>query len=109
MILIVVKHPVRAEFADDWPALVAEFTTATRAEPGNISFDWYRSPEDRNEWLLVETFRDGEAGQAHVQSAHFQATIAALPKWLAAVPEIIHVNSPDADGWSKMGEIQPIE
>ena len=44
-----------------------------------------------------------------MQSAHFQATIAALPKWLAAVPEIIHMNSPDVDGWSRMGEIQPIE
>ena len=89
MILIVVKHPVRPEFADDWTSLVAEFTTATRAEPGNISFDWYRSPEDANEWLLVEAFRDGEAGQAHVRSAHFQAAVAALPKWLAAAVEAV--------------------
>ncbi len=108
MILIVVKHPIRPEFADDWTDLVAEFTTASRAEAGNISFDWYRSPEDPNEWLLVEAFRDGEAGRAHVQSAHFQAAIAALPKWLAAVPEIIHVDTP-AEGWSKMAEVEPID
>jgi quinol monooxygenase YgiN len=29
--------------ADDWPALVEEFTTATRAEPGTLWFDWYRT------------------------------------------------------------------
>ncbi len=27
---------------------VEEFTSATRAEPGNISIDWYRSPQDPN-------------------------------------------------------------
>jgi len=105
MILIVVKNPVRPEFADEWPSLVAEFTAATRAEPGNISFDWYRSPENPNEWLLVEVFRDGEAGQAHVQSAHFQAATKGLRSWLAAIPEIIHIEG-EGDGWSRMGELQ---
>ncbi len=47
MIFIVVKHPVRAEYADDWLSLVGEFTSATRAEPGNLSFDWFRSVELR--------------------------------------------------------------
>jgi len=79
VIFIVVKHPVRPEDADAWPTLVEEFTSATRAEPGNISFDWYRSPEDPNLWLLVEAFRDGEAGKAHVESDHFKAAIDALP------------------------------
>jgi quinol monooxygenase YgiN len=46
MILIVVKHPVRPQYADTWTDLVEEFTVATRAEPGNISFDWFRSVED---------------------------------------------------------------
>jgi quinol monooxygenase YgiN len=105
VILIVVKHPVRPEYADEWPSLVREFTVATRAEPGNISFDWYRSADDPNEWLLVEAFRDGEAGRAHVESAHFRAAVASLPTWLAHVPEIVHVEVP-GDGWSRMSEIQ---
>ena len=105
MIFIVVKQSVRPEFADDWPDLVNEFTVATRAEPGNISFDWYRSADDPNEWILVEAFHDGEAGNAHVESAHFQAAIAKLPKWLADVPEIVHVEVP-GDGWARMSELQ---
>ena len=105
MIFIVVKHPVRPEFADNWSALVEPFTTATRAEPGNISFEWFRSLDDPNSFLLVEAFRDTEAGRVHVESEHFQAAIAQLPKWLRAVPEIVHVET-DTDDWSQMAEIQ---
>lgn len=101
MILIVVKQPVRAKYADDWPSLIADFTEATRAEEGCISFDWYRSPEDPNLWVLVEVFRDAEAGEAHVRSEHFKAATEQMPRWLAAVPEIIHVEAP-GDGWSTM-------
>jgi quinol monooxygenase YgiN len=105
VILIVVKHPVRPEYADDWLGLVEEFTSATRAEPGNVSFDWYRSVEDPNMYVLVEAFRDSDAGRAHVESAHFKAAISRLPQWLSRVPEIIHVDAP-VDGWSQMSEIQ---
>jgi len=105
VIFIVVKHPVRPEYADAWPSLVGTFTAATRAEPGNISFDWYRSPEDPNLWLLVEAFRDGEAGKAHVDSDHFKAAIDALPLWLRDVPEIVHVEVP-GEGWARMSEIR---
>jgi quinol monooxygenase YgiN len=104
MIVIVVKQPVRAKYADDWPKLVADFTTATRAEPGNISFDWYRSPEDPNLWVGVEVFRDAEAGQAHVESDHFKEAIAQMPRWLAAAPEIIHIEG-SSEGWTGVKEV----
>jgi quinol monooxygenase YgiN len=103
MILNVVKQPVRAKYADDWPTLVADFVEATRAEPGNISFDWCRSGDDPNLWVLIETFRDDEAGQAHVASDHFKKATEQMPRWLAAAPEIIHVEVP-GDGWSSVSE-----
>ncbi|MGZ4689071.1 MAG: putative quinol monooxygenase [Acidimicrobiia bacterium] len=104
MILIVVKNPVRPEHADDWPSLMEEFTTATRAEPGNVCFDWYRSVEDPNMYVLVEAFRDGAAGEAHVSSDHFKQAMAVLPRLLADVPEIVNV---EVDGgWSRMAEVQ---
>jgi quinol monooxygenase YgiN len=105
MIFIVVKHPVRPEYADDWLGLVQEFTIATRAEPGNIFFDWYRSADHPNLWLLVEAFQDGEAGKAHVESTHFRAAIAKLPKWLTDVPEIVNVEAP-GEGWGRMSEMK---
>jgi hypothetical protein len=33
----------------------------------NPFFDWSRSVDDPNEFVLVEAFRDGDAGAAHVQ------------------------------------------
>ncbi len=106
MIFIVVKHPVRPELADDWPSLVDEFTAATRAEPGNICFEWYRSVDDPKLYLLAEAFQDGAAGEAHVKSDHFKAAIARMPDLPADVPEIIHVEAPGT-GWSRMAELQP--
>ncbi len=106
MIFIAVKHPVCPEHADSWPAIMAEFTAATRAEPGNICFDWYRSADDPNLYLLVEAFQDGAAGQAHVSSDHFKAAIARMPALLTDVPEIVHAEIP-GDGWARMAEMQP--
>jgi len=106
MILIVARHLVRPEYADDFRSLVAEFTAATRAEPGTISFEWSRSTDDPAVYFLIEAFRDAAAGQAHVTSGHFKAAIARLPGLLAESPEIIHADI-TADGWSRMAELQP--
>jgi quinol monooxygenase YgiN len=103
MIFIVVKQPVRAKYADEWPQLIKEFAESTRAEPGCISFDWCRSADDPNLWFLIETYRDAEAGEAHVQSEHFKRATEQMPKWLAAAPEIIHVEVP-GEKWSAMSE-----
>jgi quinol monooxygenase YgiN len=102
MIFIVTKNRVRRRYADDWVSLVEEFTTATRAEPGNLFFDWYRSVDDPTVYVLVEAFRDRAAGEAHVSSDHFAAATAVLSEALAAVPEIVNVEV--ADGWSRVSE-----
>jgi quinol monooxygenase YgiN len=107
MILIVVKNRIRPEYADDWPQIAAEFTAATRAEPGNVSFDWYRSVEDPNVYVLVEAFEDAAAGEAHVSTDHFKAAGKLLAKSLAAVPDIVHVEVPE--GWSRMAEVPAVE
>jgi len=67
MIFIVVKWKIRPDKADEWLSMVDPFIQATRAEPGNPFFDWSRSIDDPNEFVLVEAFRDGDAGTAHVQ------------------------------------------
>jgi quinol monooxygenase YgiN len=102
MIFIVTKNRIRRRFADDWPSIVADFTNATRAEPGNLFFDWYRSVDDPTVYVLVEAFVDRAAGDAHVESEHFKAATEVLSSSLAAVPEIINVEVPD--GWSRVSE-----
>lgn len=104
MIFIVVKFDTKPEWAERWPALVAAFTEATRAEAGNLWFDWSRSLESPCEYVLVEAFRDGDAGSAHVNSDHFKRAMAEMPQALASTPKIIS-QSIEATGWSPMGEL----
>lgn len=104
MIFIVVKFRTKPEWTDRFPDLVADFTADTRAEPGNMWFDWSRSLDDPSEYVLVEGFRDGDAGKEHVTSEHFKKFIADTPQALAATPLIIS-RTIDADGWSEMGEM----
>ena len=40
MIFITVRFPVKPEHADKWMDVVRDFTEATRAEPGNLWFEW---------------------------------------------------------------------
>ncbi|HVV17839.1 MAG TPA: putative quinol monooxygenase [Pseudonocardiaceae bacterium] len=108
MIFIVVKFTVRPERSEEWLDLVQEFTQATRNEPGNIFFEWSRSVETPHQFVLVEAFRDGDAGAAHVNSEHFKTAMAWMPKVVATKPDIINVQV-DQDGWGEMGEITPVE
>jgi quinol monooxygenase YgiN len=106
LIFIVVKFPVRPDHSDGWPSFVEDFTRSTRAEPGNIFFEWSRSVDDPDQYVLLEAFRDGEAGQAHVSSEHFKAAMALLPDGISKTPEIINIEVP-GDSWSRMAELQP--
>jgi quinol monooxygenase YgiN len=107
MILIVAKFRVRPDRSQEWLALVDPFTQATRAEEGNVMFEWSRSVDDPHTYVLVEGFRDAAAGSAHVGSDHFRAGIETMTDLIAETPQIINVEIPDRDGWSRMAEMQP--
>ena len=104
MIFITAKFRIKPEYADDWPRIAAPFTEATRSEPGCQWFDWFRGVADPTEYALVEAFRDGAAGAAHVGSAHFKQAQQDLPQYLVATPKIIS-QSVDQDDWSDLGEL----
>lgn len=104
MIFITAIFRIRPDDADRWPDIVGPFTQATRSEPGCLWFFWSRSVEDPSEYVLVEAFRDGEAGTAHVRSDHFAAAVRDLPPHLAETPRIVNVTVPQGD-WSRLGEM----
>lgn len=104
MIVITVRFKVKPEHAEEWLALVDPFTQSTRSEPGNLWLDWARSVDDPHEFVLLEAFRDGDAGAAHVQSDHFQLAMRTMPEVLAETPRIINVEVP-GDDWSLMAEL----
>jgi quinol monooxygenase YgiN len=103
MIFIVVKFNVKPDFSGRWLELTRDFTEATRREPGNLWFDWSRSVENPNEFVLVEAFKD-DAGGAHVNSDHFQLAIQQMPEALMETPKIIS-RQIEGSGWDRMGEL----
>ncbi|MGY4099018.1 putative quinol monooxygenase [Nocardia sp. R16R-3T] len=105
MIFIVVKFKVIDEFKDNWLLITREFTDATRSEPGNLWFEWSRSAADPTEYVLVEAFRDSQAGVDHVKADHFSKGMEAMRPALSETPRIIHADIPATD-WARMGELE---
>ena len=114
MIFIVVKFETKPEWTEHWLDLVADFTLATRAEPGNLWFDLSRSVDDPNEFVLVEAFEPDGAGP-HVNSDHFRQALRDMtrhwprhpglstPRSTASMTGHEWANSPSADPWSSAG------
>jgi len=101
---IVVKFKVKPDCSDRWPDLVRSFTESTRAEPGNLWFDWSRSLEDPNEFVLVEAFQDDAAGD-HVGSDHFKQAMIDMAPALVETPRIVS-RQIEGDTWDRMGELE---
>ncbi|MGW1787076.1 putative quinol monooxygenase [Streptomyces sp. NPDC002143] len=106
MIFIVVRFPVRPEYRDQWLDRVCDFTAATRAEPGNLFFEWSVDTTDPNRFVLLEAFASSEAGLEHVNSEHFKTAMSWMPDVVAETPDIVNVETP-GQGWSRMAEITP--
>ncbi|MHC3370832.1 putative quinol monooxygenase (plasmid) [Rhodococcus aetherivorans] len=104
MIFIVVKFKVLDEYQSDWLTITKEFTDATRSEPGNLWFQWHRSVDDPAEFVLIEAFRDGDAGSDHVSADHFRKGLDSMLPALSQTPRIVHTELP-GDDWSLMGEL----
>lgn len=103
MLFIVVKFKTKPEWSERWLEHVRPFTEATRNEPGNLWFDWSRSADNPNEFVLVEAFKDDAAGP-HVNSEHFAEAMYTMPQALIETPRIINTTI-DTDEWSLMGEL----
>ncbi|GHF08847.1 MULTISPECIES: putative quinol monooxygenase [Streptomyces] len=106
MIFIAVKFTVRPDRSAEWLDLVEDFTLATRNEPGNLFYEWSRSVDDPNQFVLLEAFENAEAGEVHVNSEHFRTAMAWMPDVIASTPQIINVEVPGTS-WSAMAELSP--
>jgi len=104
MIFICVKWKVKPEYADQWVELTRDFTESTRAEPGNLFYQWSRSVDDPNEYILIEAFKD-DAAESHVTSEHFKRAQSEFPQYLQETPHIRNQLMP-GDHWDRLGEFE---
>ena len=105
LIYITVRKQLKPGTADDYLAASKAYTDATRAEPGNKFYEHYRSVDDPDRILTIEAFDDAAAGDAHVNSEHFQKGVDGDAKqYIAERPDILYIDVADRDGWDKMSE-----
>ena len=105
MIAITVKWDVKPEYTDTFLELTREFTEACRAEPGCLWFEWSKSVERENEFILIEAYRDAAAGKAHVESEHFKKAMKTHGQYAASRPKVVSVEK-EGQGWDELGEIE---
>jgi quinol monooxygenase YgiN len=106
MILIVLKAQIRPEKRDEWLAGIKQYTADVRQEPGNVSFDYYENGDKPNEFAIVETFADSDAGSAHVATEHAARFFAWMPAMITETPRINYQNI-DGEAWGEMAEVRP--
>jgi quinol monooxygenase YgiN len=52
--------------------LLAELATATRTEPQNLYYEFFRAPSDPDHFVILEKYRDAGGLAAHRDTEHFQ-------------------------------------
>ncbi|MER5183298.1 antibiotic biosynthesis monooxygenase family protein [Streptomyces sp. NPDC002896] len=50
---------------------LTELATASRQEPGNLSYEFFRGIEDDRQVVILETYRGPEDFELHRQAPHF--------------------------------------
>ena len=59
---------------DDLRTELLSTTVPTRAEPGNLQYDLYQSPTQKNYFMRFEVWRNADALEVHKQTPHLKAS-----------------------------------
>ncbi len=65
-----IKDGRRAEFYKE--IISRGIADAARAEEGNEKYEYYLSPDNENELLLIEIWSSQEAVKLHMETAHYK-------------------------------------
>lgn len=85
--------------ADDLEALLMALAVSSRAEPGNVRWDVWKSCDDANVFVLDELYDDESAVLAHRATAHFKDYLAKIPDLadrVAVVSQAVDVMDSDS-------------
>lgn len=107
MILIVLKAQIRPDKRDEWLSGISEYKKNVNSEPGNISFDYHENFEKQNEFVIVEVFKDSQAGEDHVKTDHAQKFFDFMGSVVPEKPLINFQSEDGKDAWVEMGEVTP--
>ena len=105
MMTITARFRVLPEWADRWPALVDEFTRATRAEEDNLYFWWSRDVDDPCVFFLMEGYRE-KGVETHLSSPLIPKIKEQWPLALVETPRMM-IATVAGEGWGPM-DVLPV-
>ena len=79
MIIVHGTFPVKADVRDDALELMGQMASASRAELGCISYEFYVGLSDPNRLLLFQEWESVEALQGHFETDHMEEFLRVLP------------------------------
>ena len=75
---VIAHYRTRPRAGDAVAATLLRHAASTRAEPGCVRFDVYRSADDPERFILVEQYSDVAAFEEHRRTRHFMDNIEGL-------------------------------
>lgn len=89
MIRIVATFRVRPDAVEAFRALAGELVEASRAEDGNLAYDLCVARYDSASFVVLETWRNDTAIEAHNASAHFTTLVPRMVGLCAEPPSVV--------------------
>ena len=71
MFHVVATYGTKPGMAEGVLDLLRTWQSATRREPGNVSYEFYRGAEDPTRIVILESYQDAEDFYWHRESKHF--------------------------------------
>lgn len=82
------KFKGKPERKEDIIALARSMFEASRGEPGNISYNFYKDKGAENSYLFFEEWKSQEAIDFHFSTPYFKAFMEKFPDMIVGAPEI---------------------
>lgn len=74
-LLVIARHTMRAGAEPEVLGLLEQLVTATRQEPGNVSYVAYRQLDEPRTYVLLERYASPAAFAEHRASEHFRSLL----------------------------------
>jgi quinol monooxygenase YgiN len=69
---VIAHYHVKPGHGESVAALLGELAVATRGEPKNLYYDYFRSPANPDHFVILEQYSDANGLAEHRETAHFQ-------------------------------------
>lgn len=69
---VIAHYFVRPGHGDEVSGLLGELAQMTRSEPANLYYQFFRSVEDPNHFVILERYSHAQGLEEHRNTSHFQ-------------------------------------